>query len=216
MTRAQQVQGIAWGLSGGAAALAIIAWGQDYGWRLTDIGVYQFFPLLGLLAFSLMWSHYIASVMRRHFEQDSQVLHRYFEITSAVVLVAILLHPVLLGWQLWSDGLGLPPGSYKLYVGASSYWAVIFGLIAWLLFLSYELRRVYGKRSWWRFVQYGSDGAMLLIFVHALRLGSNLQSGWFRGVWFFYGVTLLWALFYGYSVKYRQQHSNRSQGRGLK
>lgn len=197
------MQTVAWGTSGAVVLIAGVAWWQLYGEQFSELNIYQFFPLLGLLAFSLMWSHYIVSVIRQHFKVESQALHRYFEVTSGAVLVAILLHPGLLAWQLWRDGVGLPPGSYKLFVGASAYWAVLIALLAWTLFISYELRRVYGKKPWWKFVQYGSDGAMFLIFFHALKLGSNLQSGWFRTVWYFYGVTLTGALLYMYTAKWR-------------
>jgi len=195
----------AWGLSVAAFAVSFVAWGQGYQWQLSGLSLYQFFPLLGLTAFSLMWSHYIAAVMRQYVGAEAAVLHSYFEITSAAVLVAILLHPGLLGWQLWRDGLGLPPGSYKLYVGVAGYTWVLVGLTAFVIFLSYELRRFFGKRPWWRFVQYASDVAMFLIFFHGLRLGTHLRQGWFRGVWFFYGITLAGALLYMYVLKPRQQ-----------
>lgn len=201
----KQIQAVAWALSLGAFALAFVAWGQGYRWQLSDLGVYQFFPLLGLTAFSLMWSHYIAAALRQYVGVEPAVLRNYFEITSGAVLAAILLHPGLLGWQLWQDGLGLPPGSYKLYIGAAAYTWILVGLTALIIFLSYELRRWFGKRPWWRLVQYGSDGAMFLIFFHALRLGTHLRKGWFRGVWYVYGLTLVASLVYMYVIYPRRQ-----------
>lgn len=194
----KQLQIAAWALSALATSASFIAWGQLYNWRLGSLTTYQYFPLLGLVAFSLMWSHYIAAALRRHSGIDGAILKSYFEATSAVVLVAILLHPGLLIWKLWQSGSGLPPSSLKAYVGEALYVTVLLGGIALTAFLAYELRRYLGGRSWWRWVQYASDAAMFLIFYHGLRLGSHLQSGWFRYVWYFYGVTLILSLVYMY------------------
>jgi hypothetical protein len=200
-TNSKQVPAIAWGLSGLAFALAVIAWGDSHDWQLSQMGSYELFSLFGLIAFSLMWSHYVISAVRQHLGGDIRALKHYFEITSAIVLTAILLHPGLLLWQLWRDGSGLPPGSAKIYVGAAAYWAIILAIIAWIAFISYEFRRVFGKKRWWPLVQYASDGAMILIFVHALKLGGALRLGWYQGVWYFYGISFLAALLYGYNKK---------------
>ncbi len=195
------MQVTAWGTSAVVVTLAVLAWGQSYNWHVS--GVYRLFPIFGLLAFSLMWSHYVASALRQYFKIEPKVLSSYFEKTSMVVLASILIHPALIEWQLWRDGAGLPPGSAKAFVGASAYWAVWLGIIAWTCFISYEFRRVFGKKWWWPVVQYASDVAMVLIFIHALRLGDALKLGWFRGVWFFYGATYVVALGYSYLQKYR-------------
>lgn len=199
MTKERRVRAFAWGLSAVVETVAVIAWGSTYLWELSDLSIYQIFPLLGLSAFSLMWSHYIAAAVRQHYQLDKTVLKSYFEVTSTVVLTAILLHPGLLAWQLWQDGLGLPPGSELNYVIPSARWAILFGFTAFTVFLAYEFRRVFSEKSWWRFVQYASDGAMFLIFFHALKLGGALQLGWFRWIWLFYGLTLAASLAYMYA-----------------
>lgn len=198
----KKLQLTAWTLSTASVLAAVIAWGQLYQWRLGAVSTYQWFPLLGLLAFSLMWAHYIAAAMRVWFGQDKGVLKQYFEITSWMVLVMLLLHPGLLVWELWRDGVGLPPGSLKLYTG-TLYGAVILGGIAWLAFMAYEFRRQFQERSWWKYVQYASDAGMVLVFIHSLRLGSHLRSGWLRGVWYFYAATFLAAVIYMYAQKFR-------------
>lgn len=202
------VQKFAWGLSGLASFLAFLAWGQTYSWEFGSAGIYQIFPVLGLIAFSLMWGHYIAAAMRMHYGVDKSALKQYFEITSALVLILILLHPGLLAWQLWLDGEGLPPGSELNYVMPSARWAILFGFIALGVFLLYELRRVYEKTGWWKYVQVLSDIAMVMIFFHGLKLGGALQLGWYRGIWYFYGLTFAVALAYLYLQKHR---SNRLQ-----
>ena len=192
----------AWAISTVATLIAIIAWGQGVRWHISTLSTYAIFPLLGLLAFSLMWSHYIAAVMRLSSGVNKVVLHTYFEVTSFVVLVAILLHPGLLAWQLWRDGLGLPPLSALHYVAPAFRWAILFAETSLLLFLAYELRRIFDKKPWWKYFGYATDLAMILIFFHSLRLGSQLQHGWLRDVWYFYGVTLLGSLIYIHGQKF--------------
>lgn len=198
---ARQLQILAWGFSGFATLAAVVAWGQGNLWHLTGLSIYQIFPLFGLLAFSLMWSHYLAAALRVYSKQAKSVLGTYFEVTSFAVLAAILLHPGLLALQLWRDGAGLPPGSELNYVPPSQRIYIVFALVAFVVFLAYEFRRKFADRSWWKFVQLASDGAMFLIFIHALNLGSNLQEGWFRTLWYFYGLTLAVSVIYLYSQK---------------
>ncbi len=195
------MQQTAWFISGAVFVVAVAAWGQTYSWNFESVSVYQIFPLLGLTAFSLMWAHYVAAALRQHSGLDKAVLKQYFEITSAVVLVCILLHPALLEWQLWRDGLGFPPSSLKAYVGVTGYWAIWLGLTAWLIFISYELRRFFAGKKWWPLVQYASDAAMLLILIHAWKLGGAMSLTWFKVVWVFYGLSLALVLAYSYGKK---------------
>jgi hypothetical protein len=187
----------AWILSGLVLVAAIVAWGQSLDWQISGITAYQWFPLLGLTAFSLMWGHYIVGALRRYFGVEKAVLSQYFEVTSMVVLFAILLHPGILWLQLWRDGFGLPPKSYLTVYGVGSMkLAVVLGSISLAVFLMFELRRKYGEASWWKYVSYSSDVAMLAIFYHGLTLGGQLQGGWYRALWFAYGITLVLAIGY--------------------
>ncbi len=191
----------AWLLSIFVAALAFISWGQRIAWNTSNISSYSLFPLFGLLAFSIMWSHYIVAAGKKFHGLESNVTKKYFEITSLVVLFAICVHPGIFWWQLWRDGFGLPPLSYWHYLGEPMHWFGTLGTIALLTFLAYEFRRKFNKKPWWKYVQYASDGAMILILVHSLKLGGNLQMGWLRDIWYFYGVTFIAALFYLYGYK---------------
>lgn len=203
LTRARLLQISAWTVSSLVVLVAFMAWGSLLQWHLSEISSYQLFPLFGLLAFSLMWSHYVAAVLRIHLKLPKPVLAKYFEITSWAVLFLIVMHPGLLSWQLWRDGLGLPPHSYLYnYVVPSMRWAALLGSVSLLLFLSYELRRWFAKRNWWHWIEHITDAAMILIFLHALRLGTNLMSGWFKQVWLFYGVSLIAFLVYLYYQRF--------------
>jgi hypothetical protein len=204
MTKTQKVQAFAWGITLAPSVLAFVAWGDFNAWKLGGISSYQLFPLFGLLAFSIMWAHYMASVARQHSAVDKKALAYYFEATSFMVLVLILAHPGLLSWQLWRDGFGLPPGSDLNYVVPSARWAILFAFTGLSIFLIYEFRRFYQKRPWWKYVQYASDAAMVLIYFHALKLGGTLMSGWYRGVWYVYGISLLAAFVFVYKQKFQK------------
>ncbi len=202
----QRLNIIAWILSGLVMVIAFLAWGQSFSWQFSHLDSFRIFPILGLTAFSLMWGHYIMSAARQYLAVPKQALHRYFEVTSLAVLTAILLHPGLLWWQLWRDGLGLPPGSYlNHYVAPSLRWAAILGTISLFIFLGYEFRRLFSTRSWWHYVEYATDAAIIAIYIHALKLGTQLQSGWFKLVWWFYGLTLLISLIYIYYRRFKDQ-----------
>ena len=194
----------AWLLSVLAVGLAISVWGQNVGWSITGLSTYSWFPLFGLVAFSLMWGHYMVTAAREAVDGDAATLKPYYRVTSWIVLGAILLHPGLLAWQLWVDGFGLPPGSYLThYVAPELGWVALLGIMALLVFLSYETWRWFDKEPWWRWVSWASEFAMVAIFYHGLRLGSELQVEWFRGLWLFYGVTLVSAFTYLHWAAYR-------------
>ncbi|HSX27809.1 MAG TPA: hypothetical protein VLG25_03440 [Patescibacteria group bacterium] len=199
----------AWSLSAVVVILAFLAWGMGNKWQLAHISNYKLFPLFGLIAFSLMWAHYIVSGTRQYFKIASSEVRGYFEVTSFAVFLAILFHPGLLWWQLWRDGLGLPPESYlKHYVAPGLGWVALLGTASWFVFLAYEFRRLFDQKSWWHYVQAASDIAIVAVFYHALRLGTQLRHGWLKPVWYFYGVSLLIALGYIYYAK-RQQKAGK-------
>ena len=195
---------IPWILTGLVSAIAIYVWGHSFAWDTRAINAYQFFPLLGLLGFSIMWSHYMVGRLKRSVLRGTD-LKQYFRYTGYAVLAAIVLHPGILIYQRFRDGYGLPPKSYETYVAPGMGWLTMLGSASLLAFLAFELHRFYSHASWWKYVVSAGDIAMLAIFYHGLRLGSQLQGGWFRGVWIFYGVTLLAAIVYKYAELLRAQ-----------
>ncbi len=194
--RSSQV--IAWSLSIIVSIIAIVSWASYYQWKLWPTTPYQIFPVLGLLAFSILWSHYMIITLREVRSVKKQVLVNYFRWTGYVVLVLICLHPSLLIYQRYKDGYGFPPHSYESYVAPGLGWVTLLGTASLLVFLAFELRRFFDKYAWWKYVVDLSDIAMLAIAYHGLRLGTQLQQGWFRIVWLFYFVTLIAALVYKY------------------
>ncbi len=198
-TLEKKLLGAAWTLAAVTTLLAVVVWGESLEWQLSGLSTYQIFPVLGLVAFGLMWGHYIVAALRLYLKLDRGVTAQYFHLTSLVVLAAILLHPGLLIWQLARDGLGLPPGSYYRLYG----WLSLLGSVSLCIFLAFELRRKFGSRSWWKYVDRLNDLAMLAIYYHGFRLGTHTQLGWFVYVWYIYGLTLAVALGYIYYYKFK-------------
>lgn len=193
----------AWCLSISVLLISFFVWKEANNGEIST-NPYRLFPLLGVIAYGLMWVHYIIGAIRRYFDVSKESLKRYFEATSVLVLTAILLHPGLLIIKLWQDGQGLPPNSYIEYVAPTAQWAVALGSVSLLIFLSFELRHKFGGASWWHWLEKAQAAAMIAIFIHGLRLGGVLRIGWFRSVWYFYGVSFLVALLY--SAYYDYQH----------
>lgn len=181
----------AWTVSGLVGLLAIVAWQDNLKWQFSNLTTYDWFPLFGLLAFSLMWAHYVAAYFRDSAGLAPEALAQYFRITSYVVLICLLLHPGLLIFQLFQDGAGLPPGSYQNYVAPGLAWVVTLGFISLGVFLAFELHRVFKDRSWWHWVADASDVAMLAILYHGWQLGSSFQVEWFKKMWLLYGFILI-------------------------
>lgn len=199
------IQYLPWTLSITSSVLAIAVWANFLHWDFGAISTYQFFPVLGLLAFSIMWTHYMVGFLHRIVLKEHD-FKNYYRITGYVVLAAICLHPGLLIFKRFQDGFGFPPHSYETYVAPGLGWITLLGSASLLVFLAYELHRFYENKSWWKYVVYAGDTAMVAIFYHGLRLGSTLQTGWFRYVWWFYGVTLIGTILYKYYVTlYRKE-----------
>jgi hypothetical protein len=192
----------AWSLGLAVVTVSVIAWGGNFAWQFSPISIYVIFPVLGLIAYGLMWSHYLIGTLCDILHLDKTSLSGYFHLTGWAVLILICLHPGLLIYQRFRDGFGLPPGSYESYVAPDLGWITLLGTASLLVFLAYELWRLYGERSWWHYVQEAGDLAMLAIFYHGLRLGTQINHGWFQVVWWVYGVTLVVILVRSYTLKY--------------
>ncbi len=195
-SKEQQVRFFSWFLFCVVLLSAVVVWaGERLGGQ--SLTLYSIFPLLGLGAFSIMWTHYILGSVRRKLGVKARVNKTYFKYSSWLVLALILLHPGLLIVQLNRDGLGLPPNSYlQVYSEPAMKGAIMLGTIALIIFLAYEFRKKFHKKSWWKFINWAQIVAMYLIFYHGLTLGRELNVGWYKNVWYFYGISLLAAVLY--------------------
>lgn len=167
--------------------LAFMGWGQDLSWQFTDLTAYQLFPLFGLIAFSLMWVHYAVDFIQRFVK--SKIAESYLPTTRYIVFFSLLMHPGILAWQQWHDGLGLPPLSWLNIVDSNLQWAVIVGISAWLAFLAFELHWWFRNKSWFKWIIWANSVAMILIVIHAIFLAEPI--GWFLWLWYLYGITMI-------------------------
>jgi hypothetical protein len=190
-----------------SVAIPFVVWGNNINWELRSITIYQWFPLFGLLAWMIMWTHYITGAIRVKSPELSKPKF-YQPVTAYVVLASLLLHPGLLIYAQWDNGAGLPPQSYLDYVGESLQIAVMLGTIGLVIFLSFEffdrLRTNKYIARYWTAVSISQTIAMTLIFIHGLRLGSNLSSGWFIYVWLAYGIALIPCFYIAHTQDFRK------------
>lgn len=192
----QRFQHLLW-LLGTLTLLATVSVWSQVRLGQEELSLYDIFPLLGLAAFGLMWTHYIAGALRRYFALPREASEPYNKITGWFVLILILLHPSLFFVQLWLDGLGLPPASYlEVYTTAITRVSLLLGTVALLSFLAFELHRIFKKAKWWPIIEYINIAAMFAIFYHGFILGGELNITWFRIVWVFYIITFVVAVVY--------------------
>lgn len=183
-----------WSLLLASVLLPSIAWGNSVNWNIANLTGYQWFPLFGLLAWMMMATHYYTWYF---IAKDSSLkkTRSYLSFSTYAVLAMLILHPGVLAYSQWTNNQGLPPDSFTDYVGQSLQLAVFLGSFSLILFLSYEIfMRIKNKpsvnKNWW-LINITQTLAMILIFVHALSLGSVVGDGWFRVIWFAYGILLL-------------------------
>lgn len=201
----RRVQFLAWLLAGGVTTLALTVWASSR--SFSHFTGYDFFPLLGLLAFGLMWTHYVVGSIRRFYRVKRTVLRGYFQITGAAALLLILLHPAISSLLLFFDGFGIPPFSYfAVYSSPGQMIGLTCGMVAIIAFLSYELHRWFRSARWWRYVEYANIAAMGLILLHAFLLGGELGVGWFMMVWYGYAITLAGAIVFNASYDKKRGH----------
>ena len=175
-------------------AISFLAWGLNIGWNSQAITVLTVFPLLGLLAWSIMWTHYILGAVgvAGYNLPENKYYNKY---SAYAVLALILLHPGLLIWQQWRVNSLLPPGSIYGYVENSLKLFIFMGSLSLLIFLSFEvLNRMKNHqrvRKYWIVVSVSQMLAMTLIFVHAIALGGVLNQEWFLFYWVCLGALLI-------------------------
>ncbi len=192
-----------WALGIGVVIASISVWLVNREPSLSSITIYDIFPVLGLIAFGLMWTHFVMDAVRKYYTIASVKNGTYKTASFGIVLALLILHPGLLWIGLYQDGYGLPPGSHvDAYQGQLL--AVGLGTVALMIFLSFELRRWFSKKSWWKFVGYAQIVGMAAIFYHAIELGGELRQDWFALLWWFYGITLAAAIIYVEIAKRRK------------
>lgn len=188
-------QTIEWTVGACVSLIMIVAWTIGRDALASSLSIYDIFPLFGLLAFGLMWSHYILGSIRRLLGLDEKKRSIYWSVSTGLVLFLLIAHPLLLNTALINDGLGLPPASYEAAYGSKAI-ILLLGSAALVVFLAFELHRWYREKSWWKYVDGAQVFAMAAIFLHALVLGRELTMLWFAIIWWGLGVSLVASIVY--------------------
>lgn len=204
-----------WILGFAVLVIPTVLWFHFYRWD-PPVQAFALFPLLGVWAWSLMWTHYVYGAMRLRWSHVFPENNPYNRITAWLVLLLILLHPFLLAWEQKQRTQLLPPESFLAYVPPEMELFITFGTIGLLLFLAYE---VFGRlrqrsifRRNWLWVSLSQVLAMTLIFVHGLQIGQTVLAGWGSIYWTALGLVLIPALVVVVREDWRTQQEARQDG----
>jgi len=167
---------------------------SDTTWAFDSTFLPNLFPFFGLLAFSLLWLHAISGVFEPWLREQIN-FDRFVRVTSIIILVSIILHPLLLLIMMGS-------AFTQIIYGGKFVW---FGIIGWLLLITYDIGKLLNKRDFfvrhWQKILVISTIGFLLTFFHSLNLGHDLATDPLRSLWIFYGITAIIATIYTYGIK---------------
>ena len=149
------------------------------------------------MAVATLWLHSISGVfepwLRRYINFD-----RFVQLTSTLIFVCIVLHPLLILYKL--------KFSIKNLVLIYDSNALVIAAIALILLLTYDIGKILQKKyqffvEHWQKILLISNIGFILIFYHSLSIGSDLQSGTLRILWIFYGTTAILSIIWTYFIK---------------
>lgn len=178
------------------AALAVLApimaWANSFSWQFQSVGLYELFPVFGLLAFSVFWTQLILLFAEPYLNFSVQP---YIKWSGLAFILFVFLHPALLALGQLLNGVGVPPQSFYKYVPASFALFINIAIISWLIFMVTEVSfrlsnlRLFKSQKTKTAIEYFNYVAFYLIFWHSITLGQHLQLGWLKTVWWFFAVT---------------------------
>ncbi|MFA6095120.1 MAG: hypothetical protein WC757_04555 [Candidatus Paceibacterota bacterium] len=172
----------------------IIAWYQNATFSSNVSTFLNTAPVLGLIAFSIMWLHITGSAFRTFLEKYMD-FDRFVGQSSNIVLILIILHPLLIVINV----------GFKNFLNYSLSTYIWLGIIGFLMLITYDIQKILSRNKF--FEQYRdkvliiSTLGFFVIFFHSLGIGSTLQSGPLRLVWIFYGITAALATIYTFLIK---------------
>ncbi len=145
----------------------------------------ELFPAFGLLAVTIMYLHIIGRPFKTSLEPYVS-FDRFERISSYLVLVSIILHPLLRTVFLLIQGISLiPPPAYVL--------PITLGALGFLMLVTYDLGKLFVRSPFierhWNKIDVISTLGFYVVWTHALLLGSDLQIGPLRTLWLVYGLT---------------------------
>ena len=183
-------------------SLPIYIWGESFSWNFEFFSLYLLFPLLGMLAFSIMWTQVVVGKFKNHFNKIFST-HKFFVRTGLTVLILFLSHPIVAAIAQWNSSKLLPIESLFSLVGSSQKVFITFAVIAFVSFVMYEfvlrMSRFKIVQRITPFVEFFSSIGVILVWVHSINIGSHLQTGSLRIIWWFYGITTILIILHTYS-----------------
>ena len=166
--------------------LPLYIWADFLSWNFMRVNFSTVFPLLGLLAYSILWLQMlVVSVLR---SLPTGFRNNFFFISGLVFLLLIIAHPLLLSISQSQINQTIVD-----YVGDTRKIFITLALTAWLIYILYE---IFSKFKKWRYFRnsmkvfkYLNYVAFYLIFFHSINLGTHLQGGILVFIWYFYAVS---------------------------
>ncbi len=185
---------LAWTLFAVVVTIPLLQWAITIGWNPGNIALTNIFPLIGIWAWSIMWTHYAYGTFILAQDGAASKDKTYRKLTQWLVLALILLHPGLLALNQWQVRSVRPPEAFYGYVGQSLRIYIAIASVALLAFLAFDVlvrfRRHRLVNKYWFYVSLSQAVAMVLIFVHALKIGHSMH-GWFELYWIALGLLLI-------------------------
>ncbi|HEY1074328.1 MAG TPA: hypothetical protein VGE59_01340 [Patescibacteria group bacterium] len=171
--------------------LPILVWGSSLPRPLSQVSLYELFPVFGLLAFSIFWLQLLGLLCKPYLTHLS--LRPFFKWSSHAFMTFVIAHPLLLAIAQFNNHLGLPLQSFYDYVPSNLTGYINLAVIAFLVFVITEITGWIGNTPWiQKFakpLEYVNYLTFFLVFWHSIHLGQHLQSGWLLTVWWFFVIT---------------------------
>ncbi len=147
-----------------------------------------FFPLAGLVAFTLVWSQTIIGANLWWLRSVFPGVVRFHRTQGPFALLFALLHPLLLFL-----GVGLASYLSREYVPKTLAPFVWIGYVQLLLLVltagTAMLRRLAFVRGFWRRLHCANYAVFALAWIHSWFLGTDVQPTALRYVWIFFAAT---------------------------
>jgi len=164
------------------------------------VALFEIFPAFGIVAFTVMWLHIVGGAFKARLEKIID-FQKFVDVSSLVVLISLILHPVLMYLAFALNGGGSPLD----YVAEGREYLILIAVVAWLVFISYDVLKKYKGKDivikYWFQIKLASTLGFFLVLYHSLGVGRDLQDGGLRTVWILYGITAAVATIYSYVYK---------------
>ncbi len=179
---------------------------------VSKLTIYSLFPLFGLLAWSLMWTHYVNGALAVRYGMERSRLYK--TVSEIIVFFCLWLHPGLLIYQLSVDN-----STIIEYVGQRNAVFILGAFAAWLAFLSYDILVRFKNRPFWKknwiWVSVTQALAMGIIYLHAIKFGRHIQVSWFKVYWAVLGLVLIPCMLYLLWMELPDGNKLKERGRSL-